>query len=129
MAYAELEQLELRLGEEIAPGLRPSVELNLSDASAYIDAILAEYAKNPCSVPEVNLQIVCCNLTASWMAKQNSIVPDGAQSISTSVGDFSQSVTYGSGNYTNSFNLSASDKLLLGLKAKAGSIYMGCYRG
>lgn len=124
-AFATIGDLEKRLGEEISPGLVEATNTNLEDAAVYIRIILADHGKTPESLPKDNLLIVNCNLTLRWYSNRNSQVPEGATSASTSVGDFSQSLAFSGGISSRSFWLTDTDRRLLGIRSKAGAIYMG----
>ena len=129
-AYATLEDLKARLGEDSIPaGLEPIVEQNLIETSAYINAYLSVRGKSSESIDPENLKSVNCNLTTRWLNGIIGTIPEGAISTSTTVGDFSQSATFVKPSSTTNFELSQTDRLLLGLRNHAGSYYMGADRG
>jgi hypothetical protein len=124
-AYAKIGDVEVRLGESIPADLCDAVDKNLGEAAAYINLKLEQAHKNPESIDPDNLVSVNCNLTIRWYENFQNPIPEGAVSTSTSVGDFSQSVSFSRPTSTRCFWLSGTDRLLLGLRRKAGSYYMG----
>jgi len=97
----------------------------LEDASIFIIETCNNFGKDTEDIPEINLKIVNCNLAIRWFNSIKNLIPDGATSTSSSVGDFSQSISFSNPTSTRNFYLTKNDRILLGLYRKSTSIYLG----
>lgn len=89
--YCEYTDVETRVGDTVD---QDTVDKMISLASDYLDLEIKKAGVDPASVDPIALKIVCIDLVSSWWQTRD--IPAGATSISQSVGDVSQSVTYGS---------------------------------
>jgi len=99
------------------------VEAMISDASAYIDEFVQEYVASEPS--DTIKKRVCADLVAAWYSTAS--IPAGAESISQSAGEVSQSVNFGSSGSASARSpwwLSREQKRMLGMKETWGSIQM-----
>lgn len=120
-SYCDVSDIENRLLTAIADGDTPAVLAAITEASTYLDAMIARYAINKPS--DDILKMLCTDLVSSWYSR--SATPANAASQSQTVGDVSQSITYNSTSGAQSpWWLSRYQLGLLGVKATFGSIRM-----
>ena len=115
-AYATVEDVEKRTGDLISEADRPRVESMIEDASAFIDFEVKSAGKDPGDLDPAMARLVCTDLVSSWWQTQG--VPAGATSHSQTVGDVSETISYGSSTVAaarSPWFLSASQRRLLGL--------------
>lgn len=115
-AYATIEDIEARTGDLISDQDRPRVEKMIDDASAFIDFEVKQAGKDPAQLDLEMARLVCTDLVASWWQTQG--VPAGATSHSQTVGDVSETISYGSSTVAaarSPWFLSAAQRRLLGL--------------
>lgn len=119
-AYATTEDVEARTGDLISDQDRPRVEKMIGDASAFIDFEVRSAGKDPESLDPAMARLVCTDLVSSWWQTQG--VPAGATSHSQTVGDVSETISYGSSTVAaarSPWFLSAAQRRLLGLASYA----------
>ena len=115
-AYATVDDIEARTGDLITDQDRPRVEKMLEDASAFIDFEVRAAGKDPAAVDTAMARLVCTDLVSSWWQTQG--VPAGATSHSQTVGDVSETISFGSSAVASARSpwfLSSSQRRLLGL--------------
>lgn len=115
-AYATVEDVEARTGDLIGEADRPRVEKMIEDASAFIDFEVKAAGKDPAEIDQSMARLVCTDLVSSWWQTQG--VPAGATSHSQTVGDVSETISYGSSTVAaarSPWFLSAAQRRLLGL--------------
>ena len=115
-AYASIEDVESRTGDLISDQDRPRVEKMIADASAFIDFEVKAAGKDPVEIDKAMARLVCTDLVSSWWQTQG--VPAGATSHSQTVGDVSETISYGSSTVAaarSPWFLSSSQRRLLGL--------------
>lgn len=115
-AYATVDDVEARTGDLIAEADRPRVEKMIEDASAFIDFEVRSAGKDPAALDLEMARLVCTDLVASWWQTQG--VPAGATSHSQTVGDVSETISYGSSTVAaarSPWFLSSAQRRLLGL--------------
>ena len=114
--YATIEDVEARTGDLISDADKPRVEKMLADASSFIDFEIRAAGKDPDEIDQSMARLVCTDLVASWWQTQG--VPAGATSHSQTVGDVSETISYGSSTVSaarSPWFLSSSQRRLLGL--------------
>lgn len=115
-AYATIEDVEARTGDLISDQDRPRVEKMIADASSFIDFEVKSAGKDPASLDIGMARLVCTDLVSSWWQTQG--VPAGATSHSQTVGDVSETISYGSSTVAaarSPWFLSSSQRRLLGI--------------
>lgn len=115
-AYATIDDVEARTGDLIAEADRPRVEKMLADASSFIDFEVRQAGKDPAELDPSMARLVCTDLVSSWWQTQG--VPAGATSHSQTVGDVSETISYGSSTVAaarSPWFLSSAQRRLLGL--------------
>ena len=115
-AYATVEDIESRTGDLISDQDRPRVEKMIEDASSFIDFEVKAAGKDTESIDKAMARLVCADLVSSWWQTQG--VPAGATSHSQTVGDVSETISYGSSTVAaarSPWFLSSSQRRLLGL--------------
>lgn len=125
MAYATADDLITRMGGSLSTEDRRRVTAMADDFSAFMDDTMSDHDIDPDSVSQNVKKQVCVDLLVSWWSLQG--VPAGAASMSQTVGDVSESVSYGasaSAQTRSPFWLSASQKARLGIKQKISSMIM-----
>ena len=121
--YADISDIETRIMHAISDDKMRYVEAMISDASAYIDEFVQEYVASEPS--DTIKKRVCADLVAAWYSTAS--IPAGAESISQSAGEVSQSVNFGSSGSASARSpwwLSREQKRMLGMKETWGSIQM-----
>lgn len=119
-AYATIEDIEARTGDLISDQDRPRVEKMIEDASAFIDFEVKQAGKDPAQLDIEMARLVCTDLVSSWWQTQG--VPAGATSHSQTVGDVSETISYGSSTVAaarSPWFLSSAQRRLLGLASYA----------
>lgn len=121
-SYADISDIETRIMHAISDDKTSYVEAMISDASAYIDEFVQEYVASDPS--DTIKKRVCVDLVASWYSTAS--IPAGAESISQSAGNVSQSVNFGQGaaSAKSPWWLSREQKRMLGMRETWGSIQM-----
>ena len=125
MAYATADDLITRMGCTLSSADRTRVTAMAEDFSSFMDDTMSDHDIDPDSVSKTVKKQGCVELLVSWWALQG--VPAGAASMSQTVGDVSESVSYGaaaSAQTRSPFWLSASQKARLGIKQKISSMIM-----
>ena len=125
MAYATADDLIIRMGCTLSSEDRTRGRAMADDFSAFMDDTMSDHDINPDSVSQNVKRQVCVDLLVSWWSLQG--VPAGAASMSQTVGDVSESVSYGaaaSAQTRSPFWLSASQKARLGIKQRISSMIM-----
>lgn len=125
MAYATPDDLITRMGGSLSTEDRRRVTAMAEDFSAFMDDTMSDHDINPDSVSQNVKKQICVDLLVSWWSLQG--VPAGAASMSQTVGDVSESVSYGSvasAQTRSPFWLSASQKARLGIKQRISSMIM-----
>lgn len=125
MAYATPDDLITRMGCTLSTEDRRRVTAMAEDFSSFIDDTMHDHDVDPESVSQNVKKQICVDLLVSWWSLQG--VPAGAASMSQTVGDVSESVSYGaaaSAQTRSPFWLSASQKARLGIKQKISSMIM-----
>lgn len=125
MAYATPDDLITRMGCTLSSEDRTRVTAMAEDFSAFMDDTMSDHDINPDSVSQNVKKQICVDLLVSWWSLQG--VPAGAASMSQTVGDVSESVSYGSAASAQTrspFWLSASQKARLGIKQRISSMIM-----
>ena len=115
-AYATIEDVENRTGDLISDQDRPRVTKMLEDASSFIDFEVRSAGKDTSQLDPAMARLVCTDLVSSWWQTQG--VPAGATSHSQTVGDVSETISYGSSAVAaarSPWFLSAAQRRLLGL--------------
>ena len=116
MAYATIDDIEARTGDLISDADRPRVERMIEDASSFIDFEVKAAGKDPERIDKAMARLVCTDLVSSWWQTQG--VPAGATSHSQTVGDVSETISFGSSAVASARSpwfLSSSQRRLLGL--------------
>ena len=125
MAYATPDDLITRMGGSLSTEDRTRVTAMAEDFSAFMDDTMSDHDVDPESVSQNVKKQICVDLLVSWWSLQG--VPAGAASMSQTVGDVSESVSYGaaaSAQTRSPFWLSASQKARLGIKQRISSMIM-----
>lgn len=125
MAYATADDLITRMGCTLSSSDRTRVTAMAEDFSAFMDDTMSDHDIDPESVSQNVKKQICVDLLVSWWSLQG--VPAGAASMSQTVGDVSESVSYGaaaSAQTRSPFWLSASQKARLGIKQRISSMIM-----
>lgn len=115
-AYATIEDVESRTGDLISETDKTRVTKMLEDASSFIDFEVRAAGKDPAEIDTAMARLVCTDLVSSWWQTQG--VPAGATSHSQTVGDVSETISYGSSTVAaarSPWFLSSSQRRLLGL--------------
>ena len=115
-AYATIEDIEARTGDLISDQDSTRVEKMIADASAFIDFEVRAAWKDPAEIDQSMARLVCTDLVSSWWQTQG--VPAGATSHSQTVGDVSETISYGSNTVSaarSPWFLSSAQRRLLGL--------------
>lgn len=115
-AYSTVEDVEARTGDLISDADRPRVEKMIADASAFIDFEVKASGKDPDGIDKAMARLVCTDLVSSWWQTQG--VPAGATSHSQTVGDVSETISFGGSAVASARSpwfLSSSQRRLLGL--------------
>ena len=122
-SYAEIGDVEIRIMHAISDDKQAYVNAMIKDASAYIDEFVKEYISTEPS--DAIKKRVCVDLVAAWYSTAS--IPAGAESISQSAGDVSQSVNFGASGSASARSpwwLSREQKRMLGMRETWGSIQM-----
>lgn len=115
-AYATIEDIEARTGDLISDADHPRAEKMIEDASLFIDFEVRSAGKDTAQLDPAMARLVCTDLVSSWWQTQG--VPAGATSHSQTVGDVSETISYGSSTVAaarSPWFLSSSQRRLLGL--------------
>lgn len=122
-SYADVSDIETRIMHAISDDKKIYVNAMILDASAYIDEFLSEYQISEPS--DAIKKRVCVDLVSAWYSTAS--IPAGAESISQSAGNVSQSVNFGasgSASVRSPWWLSREQKRMLGMRETWGSIQM-----
>ena len=109
MSYAEVSDLEARLGRTLDTAEKERAEVLLSDASVYLDALVSP--SDVCVMAET-LKIVCCNIVSRAMATTSSDM-FGVKQATISADIYSQTLSYQ--NPSGDFYMTKADKKMLGI--------------
>jgi hypothetical protein len=126
-SYASLNELSRRLRRTFTEGDADAsaAQQALEEASLFIDSLLMAAGKTGESVKSENLKLVCLNLVQRVMEKTDAGLPDGAVGGSHARVDVSESITFPTASGpAHTFNLTWQDRLLLGITASFGTLYM-----
>ena len=116
--YATIADIESRTGDLIPDADQARVESMLADASAYIDFELKQAGHDPTDLDTAMARLVCTALVVGWWQTQG--IPAGATSHSQTVGDVSETVSYGSSTVAagrSPWFLTSHQRRLLGLSS------------
>ena len=122
-SYADVADVEIRIMHAISDDKKEYVNAMILDASAYIDEFILQYSLSEQS--DAIKKRVCVDLVSSWYSTAS--IPAGAESISQSAGNVSQSVNFGSSGASSARSpwwLSREQKRMLGMRETWGSIQM-----
>lgn len=122
-SYADVSDIETRIMHAISDDKIDYVKAMIADASSYIDEFVSEYVSSEPS--DTVKKRVCVDLVSAWYS--TSSIPSGAESISQSVGNVSQSVNFGSSGVASARSpwwLSREQKRMLGMRETWGTIQM-----
>lgn len=108
MAYAEVSDLEARLGRELTTDEQARAEVLLGDASAMLDALMGDAAAEKQDL----LRMVNCNMVIRVMGI-DSAESYGVDSMSITAGPYAQTWNYNAPS--GDMYLTKSEKLMLGL--------------
>lgn len=112
MAYATVEDLEIRWGKTLTESEAERAEVRLDDASLYLDVIIEEYGIDAIAKADA-LKVVCCDMV---QRKLEAASASPISSVTQQAGAFSETMSYAR-PYKKSWELYPEDMLLLGINA------------
>lgn len=121
MAYADIEDIEVRLGDTLSDEEAESLEVFLEDFSVFLDIEIAKVGKEVGTGPgEVSPAVLKIVLAQRGVNKHlASLNPYGASNFSRAVGEVSESVslsaTASGNNHYGDFWLSPRERAMLGI--------------
>lgn len=121
-SYATIQDVEIRLMHAIPDDMITYVSNMIQDASEFISEFVDEFDLNP---SDTTLKRVCVDEIVSWYSTAS--IPTGAESISQSADNVSQTVSFGTSGTSSMRSpwwLSREQKRQLGLREIWGSITM-----